>query len=90
MSAFISFLQLLRTDFTDDEQIIIACPSQEQISVLMTSLLMTSQPRSQRPSVSSSPPRVQAASVLATQENNKIDNLEIQTTVEVTEVIQSN
>ena len=35
MSAFISFLQLLRTDFSDDEQIIIACPSQEQISVLI-------------------------------------------------------
>ena len=89
MSAFISFLQLLRTDFTEDEQIIIACPSQEQISVLMTSLLMTSQPRSQRPSVSSSPPRVQATSVLATQENIKIDNLESQT-APATEVIPSN
>jgi hypothetical protein len=58
MSVFISFLQLLRTDFTEDEQVIIACPSQEQISVLMTSLLMTSQPRSTRPSVSSSPPPI--------------------------------
>jgi hypothetical protein len=40
-------------------QVIIACPSQEQISVLMTSLLMTSQPKSTRPSVSASPPRPQ-------------------------------
>jgi len=59
MSVFIALLQLVRTDFSDDEQVIIACPSQEQISVLMTSLMMTSQPRSQRPSVSTASPTPQ-------------------------------
>ena len=56
MSVFIALLQLVRSDFSDDEQVIIACPSQEQISVLMTSLMMTSQPRSQRPSLSTASP----------------------------------
>ena len=31
MSSFIAFLQTVRADFTADEQIIIACPSQEQV-----------------------------------------------------------
>ena len=31
MSAFIAFLQTVRADFTADEQIIIACPTQEQV-----------------------------------------------------------
>ena len=60
MSIFIAILQLLRADFTEDEQVIVACPSQEQISVLMTSLLMTSQSRSQRPSVSTGSPPAQS------------------------------
>ena len=62
MSVYIALLQLVRSDFSDDEQVIIACPSQEQISVLMTSLMMTSQPRSQRPSFSTaSPPPPQSS-----------------------------
>ncbi len=36
MTAFISLLQLLRSDFTDDERVIIACPSQEQVQVPLT------------------------------------------------------
>ena len=31
MSSFIAFLQTVRADFTADEQIIIGCPSQEQV-----------------------------------------------------------
>lgn len=50
MSAFISFLTLTRQDYTADEQIIIACPSQEQISVIITSLQL--QPKTPKPSVS--------------------------------------
>ena len=50
MSSFINFLQLVRTEFTSDEQIIIACPSQEQIAVTITSLQL--QPKTPRSSVS--------------------------------------
>jgi hypothetical protein len=52
MSSFISFLQLVRADFTSDEQIIIGCPSQEQIAVMITSLQL--QPKTPRQSTSSS------------------------------------
>ena len=50
MSAFINFLQLTRTEFSSDEQIIIACPSQEQIAVMITQLQL--QPRTPRESFS--------------------------------------
>ena len=50
MTSFIGFLQLVRTDYTSDEQIIIACPSQEQIAVTITSLQL--QPKTPRSSVS--------------------------------------
>ncbi len=50
MSAFISFLQLTRQDYTPDQQIIIGCPSQEQIAVMITSLQL--QPKTPRTSVS--------------------------------------
>merc|ERR1712066_773178 len=38
MSSFIAFHQTVRTDFSADEQIIIGCPTQEQIAVMITSL----------------------------------------------------
>ncbi len=50
LSTFISFLQLTRHDYSQDEQIIIACPSQEQIAVLITSLQL--QPKTPRGSES--------------------------------------
>ena len=42
MTSFINFLQIARQDYTSDEQVIIGCPSQEQIAVMITSLQLQS------------------------------------------------
>uniref|UniRef100_A0A0K2TFR0 Conserved oligomeric Golgi complex subunit 3 n=1 Tax=Lepeophtheirus salmonis TaxID=72036 RepID=A0A0K2TFR0_LEPSM len=38
ISTFMNFYQLTRNEFTQDEQIIIACPTEEQISIVISSL----------------------------------------------------
>ena len=50
MSSFIGFSSLTRSEFTSDEQIIIGCPTQEQIAVTITSLQL--QPKTPKTSVS--------------------------------------
>ena len=37
-TAFMILLQLLSADFSEEEQVIVALPSQEQIAMLLTSL----------------------------------------------------
>ena len=37
-TAFMILLQLLSADFSEEEQVIVALPSQEQIAILLTSL----------------------------------------------------
>eukprot|EP00096_Caligus_rogercresseyi_P001537 TRINITY_DN1251_c0_g2_i1.p1 TRINITY_DN1251_c0_g2~~TRINITY_DN1251_c0_g2_i1.p1 ORF type:complete len:839 (-),score=223.63 TRINITY_DN1251_c0_g2_i1:847-3363(-) len=37
-STFISFCQLIKSEFTPDEVVIIACPTEEQISIIISSL----------------------------------------------------
>lgn len=50
MSAFMGFIHLSKQDYTSDEQVIIGCPTQEQIAVTVTSLQL--QPKTPRSSVS--------------------------------------
>ena len=73
MSSFISFLQITRSDYTTDEQTIIACPSQEQIAVMITSLQL--QPKTPRQSVSSNR---DSRSLSSQREEDKNDNNGVQ------------